>query len=431
MAAIESEAYFDGRLAAIRISNATATAMKARGWSTLGDFAYASSYVPGQGPDDAFVTGVLEALLGEGHALHVDAAKLRRLYFEAHAVSIADLRRRTERSDTDQPIKMPTEERIVRLARLKRRLMGMDVEGVLSPSHALVHLLTQMLETGNIKYVSWNSCTFRDQEVLGIKKINVEEAAIVADSGGYLKKQKTTEVYEADTSTDLLLTHALTRRALAFELANICPYEVFGKLNTRYFKEYMKPPLSRYSKVSLEQIESCDKFVFVELATRTAGGIAIRPDGVYPVQEAMTAIMASAEFTCMLMQLPAAASRVPKGTGKGEGKRHSSRSRSRKRRITEEQSRNRKANEAAGKGGRTARKGGGKGGRGQGKGGKSNGKPFNPAIETSRTPEGQPICYAHNTVGCPDAAPGERCSKGWHRCWRIGCTQNHPGNQHS
>ena len=211
MSTIESEAYFEARLAAIKVSNATVARMKTKGWTTLRDFAYASSYVPGQGPDTAFCSGVLEALLGVDFADSPDSAKLRRLYFEAHTLSIADLRRRTERTDNDLPVKLPAEERIVRLARLKLRFPGMDIDGVFAPSHSLVDLLTQMLETGQIRYVPWSACTCRNQEVLGVKKINLGTDNIVSDSAGYLRKQSVQEEHVADVTNDLLLTHALTR----------------------------------------------------------------------------------------------------------------------------------------------------------------------------------------------------------------------------
>ena len=164
MSTIESEAYFNARMATIRVSNATVVLVQAKGWTTLGEFAYASSYVPGQGPDTAFCTGVLEAILGPNYSDHPDTARLRRLYFEAHTPSIADLRRRTERTDSDLPVKLPAEERIVRLARLKNRFPGMDIDGVYAPSHSLVDLLAQMLESNQIRYVPWSACTCRNQE---------------------------------------------------------------------------------------------------------------------------------------------------------------------------------------------------------------------------------------------------------------------------
>lgn len=429
MATIESEAYFDGRLSAMGISGATIVAMKNKNWLTLADFAFASSYTPGQGDDKAFTTGVLEVLLGANYVDHADCAKLRRLYFEAHTLSIADLRRRTERTDNDQPIKLPAEERIVRLAKVRARLKGIEVVGVFEPSHSLVDLLTQMLETSQMKYIGWEMCTAREQEVHGIKRVNVAAESIVADTSGFLKKQSHVESYRADVTTDLLLTHALTRRALAFELANICKYETFAGLTSKLMKEYMRPALQKYSKVSLEQLENADRHVFTQLAEKTAGGVGVRGDGTFPVEQAMVEILESSEFLFLLMQMPSGAGssastiRQPKA----DNKRQNSRSRSRRRKITEQQEKNRASNLASkGKSGKA--KGGGKG---RGKGGKAMGKsPFDPSTETGRTSDGSPICYAFNTGGCNATTPGSRCDKGFHVCWKIGCGQSHTSLQH-
>ena len=428
MVTIESEAYFDGRLSAMGVSAPTMVALKGRNWNTLADFAFASSYTPGQGDDRAFTTGVLVVILGPNFIDHADCAKLRRLYFEAHTLSIADLRRRTERTDSDQPIKLPAEERIVRLAKVRARLQGIEVFGVFEPSHALVDLLTQMLETSQMKYIGWELCTAREQEVHGIKKVQVASESIVADTSGFLKKQSHGDIFKADVTTDLLLTYALTRRALAFELANICKYETFAALTSKLMKEYMRPALQKYNKVSLEQLENADRFVFTQLAELTAGGVGVRGDGTYPVEKAMEVILGSSEFLFLLMQMPgggssASTNRQPKA----EDKRQSSRSRSRRRKITEQQEKNRVTN-SAGRGKAAKAKAGGKG---RGKGGKSLGKaPFNPASETGRTSDGSPICYAYNTGGCTATTAGNRCDKGFHVCWKIGCGQPHAGPQH-
>lgn len=430
MSTIESEAYFDGRMITIGLSVLVMAAMRTQGWLTLGDFAFSSAYIPGQGPDTAFVTSVLEVLVGANHATSADSAKLRRLYFEAHTLSIADLRRRTERTDSDMPLKLPAEERVVRLARMKTRLPGFDISGVFEPSHSLVDSLTQMLETSQLKYVPWTTCTAREQEVLGVKKVSIDQSNIVTDPSGFLRKQSKAEDYKADVTTDLLLTHALARRAFAFELANVCTYETFAELTTKLMKEFMRPPLARYNKVSLEQIENADRHVFVELAADTAGGLARRPDGSYPVAVSMTRIINSPEFLFLLMQMPAASgsSHTVKDTSgaKGSGKnRGTSRSRSRRRKVTETQEKN-AARNAAGKG-----RGKGKQGK-AGKGSKGKGSPpFNAATEVGRTADGLPICYAFNTNGCKEASPGDRCSKGFHVCWKIGCGLSHSSHQHA
>ena len=433
MAAIESEAYFDGRMATMGISGGVIVKIKAKGWSCLADFAYASAYIPGQGNDEAFVTSVLVAVVGQAYEDSPDTPKLRRLYFEAHTLSVADLRRRTERTDADPPIKLPAEERVVRMARLKIRLNGFDISGVNEPSHSLVDSITQMLETSQIRYVAWSTCTARDQEILGIKKI-VMEPGFEPDSSGFLKQKSKPDEYLADVTTDLLLTHALFRRAIAFELANVCKFEVFAALTTKLLKEYMRPAVHKYAKVSLEQLENADKHVFVEIGARTVGGVGVRPDGTIPVEVAMRDILNSPEFLFLLMQMPStsggsAASSSKQVSSKGSGKnRGSSRSRSRRRKVTEMQDRNRKANATArgssssGKGQKAGK--GGKASKGRSKG------PFDPSTEVGRTVDGAPICFAFNTGGCTECSPGERCSKGFHVCWKIGCGQAHSSHSH-
>ena len=85
MATIESEAYFDSRLAAMGIAQNVRVEMLRRGWNTLANYAYCCAYVPGQGgSDQVFVDEVLTVLLGGGHAVDVNAPKLRRLYYESH-----------------------------------------------------------------------------------------------------------------------------------------------------------------------------------------------------------------------------------------------------------------------------------------------------------------------------------------------------------
>ena len=169
MAAVDSEAVFSARALAMGISAPTLTAVRAKGWNTMASFAFACAYVPGTGDDQAFVAGVLVEILGAGHNTHADTARLRRLYFESHTLAIQDLRRRSERTDVDPVVKMPAEERTVRLDRLRARYVGHDITGELEPSHALTDLLAGMLESGQIRYVTWSSCTPRDAEVHGVK----------------------------------------------------------------------------------------------------------------------------------------------------------------------------------------------------------------------------------------------------------------------
>ena len=430
MAAVDSQALFDGRMLAIGISQAVAIDIRRLGWNTMAAFSYVTSYVPGASNDDsAFVEGVLVRLLGGDYADSPDAPRLRRLYVESHILTVQDLRRRAERPEADAGVKLPAEERVVRIAKLRRAYPGIDITGVLEPSHSLVDLLAGMLESGQIRYVNWSSCTARNQEVHGVKKLDNQISAIVADKNGFFKQHSKPEEYVADLSTEMQLMQALQRRAFAFEMAGICQYKVFNDVSTKLFKELHRLPLQHYRVCTLEQVENADRHIFTRLAELTTGGLSKRADGILPVEEGVAEIMAEAEFTYLLMQMMGNDKQPGHQKGKAKGSsRNDSRSRSRRRRVTEDQQKRAAANKVAREGK------GSKGGKSSSKGkGKSKGKPFrrmDPAVETSTNAAGEPLCFGYQDGTCSVCQPGQRCPRGWHTCWKIGCQQQHAGKDH-
>ena len=66
--------------------------MAAKGWDTLGSFAFSSSYAPGQPTDEAFMVGVVERLGLERESQLLPG--LRRLFYEAYTQSAMEMRRR-------------------------------------------------------------------------------------------------------------------------------------------------------------------------------------------------------------------------------------------------------------------------------------------------------------------------------------------------
>ena len=443
MAAVDSEAHFEGRMATIGITPAVMVDIRRLGWNTMAAFSYVTSYVPGANSDDsAFVTGVLERLLGADHPDSPDAPRLRRLYVESHILTVQDLRRRAERPETDPGVKLPAEERVVRIAKLRRSYPGIDITGVLEPSHLLVDLLAGMLESGQIRYVHWSACTTRSQEIHGVKKLDNQITSIVADKGtGFLKQTSKPEEYVAELVTEMHLMQALQRRAFAFELAGLCPYAVFNDVTTRFFKEMNRLPLRGYKVCSLEQVENADRHIFTRLAELTTGGLAKRPDGIFPVAEGVSNIVAESEFTYLLMQMSGAQSsssasrplqvqqqtvvgKKPKSAARGD-----SRSRSRRKRVTEDQQKRAALNRLAREGKGAKGKGRGKG-KGKGKGRSEAFRMMDPLIETNMTANGEPICFGYQDGSCNACQPGQRCPRGWHQCWKIACTQNHRGMDH-
>ena len=49
----------------------------------------------------------------------------------------------------------------------------------------------------------------------------------------------------------------------------------------------------------------------------------------------------------------------------------------------------------------------------------------------NRDDEGNPLCYGFNLGTCTGCEPGQRCDKGFHKCCKPGCLQNHSLQQHT
>ena len=81
MSLVDSAAVFEGRARVIGLPDATINAMGLRGWTTHATFAFSVATQPGV-DEQAFVDGVVVPLLGAPD--HIEAPKLRRLFFEAH-----------------------------------------------------------------------------------------------------------------------------------------------------------------------------------------------------------------------------------------------------------------------------------------------------------------------------------------------------------
>jgi hypothetical protein len=227
------------------------------------------------------------------------------------------------------------------------------------------------------------------------------------DASGFLKVKPGQEEIRADTTSDLLLQQALTRRALGFELANLASYESAQALTAKLMKEYMRTPLDGYHRVSIQQLERADRAAFIKIAEITSGGVQRGADGLLPCDNAFLMAVADMDVTYLLMQLP----KTKSSSSSSGAKRNRSRSHSASR-----QERNKGAK------GR-----GSKGAKARGKGSSSQ-----PRTKTvAKTSAGDPICFSFNKAqGCSNAVTNNRCSRGIHVCWFAGCQQQHSGAAH-
>ncbi len=319
---------------------------------------------------------------------------------------------------------MPLAERATRRKNLVARLTGLCVVGVNDPSYKLIDKMSAMLDANVLRYVPWEDCTSRDQEVIS-ESGRAPNRDFSTDARGYLKTSVGTADIYADASSPLLVKDALTRRGLAAELGGIMSYESHDKLSRFLFKHFNKPPPdSRYANVTLEQLRSCDKAVFIELGERTRDGIRRLANGTLPLDNEIDDVLRSFEVVALVTPLP---QRASTGTAKRANAPETEEEEPKPGRMAQRRAakRNRAAaQEAALQKLRqevSSLKSAGRDEVSKGKGkGRSN-VPRELIGKTTTMPDGTPICFNYNLGGCNDAQPGDKCRRGLHVCAEPGC----------
>jgi hypothetical protein len=408
-AMLDSVHVFRSRAQSVGLSQAVISSLEAGAVDTLSKLAYVSTNQPGC-PDDSDFVKTITGLAGydmSGNPIPAGVLScLRRLWFEAHAVSLAEIKSRIERAD-DAPLKkLPLPEREARRKAQQAVLVGLKIEKQLEPSHALVDLLFTMREEEVLRYVEPAQCTCRESELLGVKS----DSFLKLDQSGKLQKVQKDQQIEADISTEFRMKLALQRRSLALDQLQLMAYEKSEAYHDYLFSLLLQQPPEGFSPVTMKQLLTADRQAWLFAAGECREGISVRPSGVKPLEIAFEKALNDPMVRATLQPLPKTrggsfqtdsqttrprpapyferrSQSYPKGDSKGYGKRSFTRSDS---------------------------KGSGKGKfRGSGrvpqalKGGK--------AVTSS----GQYICFGYNLQGCPDATPGKSCQKGRHVCCKC------------
>ena len=217
MSMVDSTAVFETRARAIGISDAVLTAMNFRGWTTHATFAFSAATQPGA-DEQAFIDGVVVPVLGAPE--HIDAPKLRRLFFESHTLTSADLRRKVDSNGQEAPRKPPAPEIAQRMELLQQRVEPLKIANVLEPSHQLINAIVQCVEDGRVRYIEWSKCTSRSQEVNNVKE-DGDMRVWKADGSGNIRASHKEPSLTANLSTELDVHNALKRRGLPMRLLRL------------------------------------------------------------------------------------------------------------------------------------------------------------------------------------------------------------------
>jgi hypothetical protein len=400
-ALIESEAVFETRAKAMGLTQDVINAAKLKGWKTLGSFAFACAYTPGVGSDDAFKAEVLTPLLGdEQDPRRTQAAGVRRLFFEAYTLVAADLRSKVERGpDSDTPRKLPQPERNVRRLRIVAELQGLEIEGPLEPGNCVVDAAVSMVEDNMVRYMAWNECITREQELNNHKK----DKSWKSGSDGVIRETVENAKVEADISSDLRLLQALTRRGLALDLGGAMSFKVHDTLVRLLIREHQRVPPKGFAHLTYEQLERADREVFRRLGEECRTGIQPTETGDKPLDKALPPILLEATFRMLLQPMMRAGADTkdhlppppPPNTEPTALKPH---------KEGEPKKKKAKKDKKKQKGTQPAPKG---------------------LAGHTKTPAGKPICFAFNTEG--QGCSSDSCARE-HVCMK--CFKAHPLHKH-
>ena len=165
--ALDSRISFRQRAIQIGVDSDDVDALQTSGIDTFAKYAFCSPFQPGSADEKPLLTFLEEAL---GEAPNTDKmSKLRRLFFESHALCLQELRQKVERTDHTEAKILPLAEKVERVNFVKQKLPGLLITQTLEPSHQLIDKAVQQFEENSIRYLDLTTCTSREQEVLAEK----------------------------------------------------------------------------------------------------------------------------------------------------------------------------------------------------------------------------------------------------------------------
>lgn len=390
--AIDSKVAFANRALELGVSTAHVDALALAGINSYGAYAYCCNFQPGQSDDTALTTFLTDVLGAEPRAS--EASKLRRLFFEAHALSLEDLKSRADRSESSEARVIPLAEKMDRIRLQKERLAGISFTPQSEPSHSLIDKVCQQLDDNVVSYIELQKCTSRQDETLHAKT----DTSLALDISGGLKLSKRQKLDDTNVTGEHRLRQAFLRRNLAYDLASIGTFATMDLWTQKLFEKMNEPPLAHYRGITVEQVINADKALWVKLSNETRGRLQPKTGDDKAFDIAFAKFCEHPEVLQHLSPLqslgfrteaPSSSYQSPKGKGAAPT---------------------------------------------DGKGKQGKGKSKAPGIQVPDNCEifvdGKQLCKRWQIGRCTaKIKPGKRCMVGYHLCWKKGCHKPHPGNE--
>ena len=300
MALVDSEAAFEQRLGEVIQDAASRVAILNQGIKSFSSLAFSSGTPQSPPSDDAFRT-FADSVLPAGYNM-ATFSSFRRLHFEAATLVVAQLKQKVTGDGDEGKQKLPTVEKQARLADQRRRLSGLDIEGELQPSYALIDAVNGMIESSSVLWIAPSKATSRDQEIQhGAKNL----PSVVQLEQHTLKLSTPEASIEADCSTTIQLQWCLQRRALALDQVRLSSWDCQNKWINQLLTILNTPSPPGHSRISLEQLIKADKQLWTEVSKVFTGAVvAATGTTVPPFDEHIMRLRHDPRVTMYLLPLP-------------------------------------------------------------------------------------------------------------------------------
>ena len=178
-----------------------------------------------------------------------------------------------------------------------RSTIGLNLEGEIECAFSSYDLVMDMMERDTVLYLSPHKFVSRRSELAYEKMIK----ELVIEPGNNIKVKDKKHDLSCETGTELTLSQALTRRALAFDLVGACSFNVMSKYNDFLISQMQETPPAGYSKITVQQVLQADCNAWQRLPEKLGSGVKVRADGVRPLDEEIPLLRADPKFAFHLL----------------------------------------------------------------------------------------------------------------------------------
>ena len=334
------------------------------------------------------------------------------LIFEAHTLVVANIKSEVSRKDdVGTHSVLPSAERDRRIQDQHARLKGLRFKGDEEVAFSSYDLVFTLLDKDTLTYLHPEKFVTRRFELAQKKPLK----QLALDNDSLTVKERPMD-HTCATRTELELVQALRRRALAFDLIGLVPYEVMNSYHAELLSHLQEEAPPGYSNTTVTQVLRADRAAFLYLA-EILTSLKRDANGNLPLEMELPKVISRPSVSFHLLPLATTAPKThatPKPAPANPNKRK-----------LEEPPR------PVPKGGNQGRKGKGKG-KTKSKRGRGPNVPKDLVGKSLETADGRRICWPYNLAsGCTDAPAGGHCSRGVHVCAEPGCTKAHSLQQHS